>query len=554
MKVVVNYTKPDSGKGPTEIFGLDVAIRNFMKAFFQYSRQETFYFLPGGDDSIEELKELASSQHIDFGRCAWISVHAPRELLSDADVFFRPDPNLGDHWWRRLQVNGKGFNISSIVHTMSGERINDVLYNFQLAPSRPGDTLICPSIAIRDAVKALWDIQADYLEHRFGKRFECPVELPIIPLGIHTERFIRITTNQHRATQRAALGIAEDEVVILYVGRLSCVTKAHPLPLLQAAQIAASRTDKKVRLVLFGYFKPEIMEKEFHELAGDYCRAPNLKVEFVMNNDPRFPDGPWAMGDIFTSLVDNIQESFGLTPIEAMAAGLPAVVSDWDGYRDGVRHGVDGFLIPTIGVPSGFSHEVAEHYFNKRNYGDYLLRSNQSVAVDAEMTAAAFTVLIEDPLKRKAMGAAGRQRAIENYDWRVVIKAYEDMWEEKAAKRTGEAKNLAPANWRAIQPSFPDPSAMFECFPTRRLSPHDKLELLAVDDDVARASRHRMNIFGMDMLIDQSQLSNLLGLIKAHPLTSIANLQAAMSITDEKRFTRSVAWLLKMGLVRRHNP
>ena len=40
------------------------------------------------------------------------------------------------------------------------------------------------------------------------------------------------------------------------------------------------------------------------------------------------------------SLADNIQETFGLTPVEAMAAGLPCVMSDWDGYRDTVRDGV----------------------------------------------------------------------------------------------------------------------------------------------------------------------------------------------------------------------
>ena len=42
-----------------------------------------------------------------------------------------------------------------------------------------------------------------------------------------------------------------------------------------------------------------------------------------------------------------MQESFGLTPIEAMAAGLPRVISDWDGYRDSVNDGEDGFLIRT---------------------------------------------------------------------------------------------------------------------------------------------------------------------------------------------------------------
>ena len=47
------------------------------------------------------------------------------------------------------------------------------------------------------------------------------------------------------------------------------------------------------------------------------------------------------------SLVDNPQETFGLAVAEAMAAGVPLVVSDWNGYRDLVRDGIDGFRVPT---------------------------------------------------------------------------------------------------------------------------------------------------------------------------------------------------------------
>ncbi len=49
---------------------------------------------------------------------------------------------------------------------------------------------------------------------------------------------------------------------------------------------------------------------------------------------------------IFTSPIDNIQETFGLTPVEAMACGVPRLSSDWDGYRDtGLEK--QGFLIKT---------------------------------------------------------------------------------------------------------------------------------------------------------------------------------------------------------------
>ena len=67
----------------------------------------------------------------------------------------------------------------------------------------------------------------------------------------------------------------------------------------------------------------------------------------------------WAGADVFCSLSDNIQETFGIVPIEAMAAGLPVVVSDWDGYKDTVRHGVDGFRIPTCMPQAGLATDLA---------------------------------------------------------------------------------------------------------------------------------------------------------------------------------------------------
>ena len=70
-----------------------------------------------------------------------------------------------------------------------------------------------------------------------------------------------------------------------------------------------------------------------------------------------------SVRDIFCSLSDNIQETFGITPIEAMSAGLPVVVSDWDGYRDTVRDGIDGFRVPTQMPPPGYGDELALRHF-----------------------------------------------------------------------------------------------------------------------------------------------------------------------------------------------
>ena len=133
------------------------------------------------------------------------------------------------------------------------------------------------------------------------------------------------------------------------MGRLSFATKAHPLALWQAAERAAQLSKRKLRIVMYGYFKPKDMEPHFRNLAAETGKT--ARIDFIMNDDTRFAEGFWAGADIFVSLSDNIQESFGLTPVEAMASGLPAIVSDWNGYRGGVREGQEGFLIPTMTPP-----------------------------------------------------------------------------------------------------------------------------------------------------------------------------------------------------------
>ena len=56
----------------------------------------------------------------------------------------------------------------------------------------------------------------------------------------------------------------------------------------------------------------------------------------------------YSGADIFVSPGDNIQETFGLAVAEALAYGLPPVVSDWDGYRDLVTDGETGFLVRSV--------------------------------------------------------------------------------------------------------------------------------------------------------------------------------------------------------------
>ena len=109
----------------------------------------------------------------------------------------------------------------------------------------------------------------------------------------------------------------------------------------KALENAVRITKKEVVLIECGWHANESIAKAFDDAASKIC--PNIKKQFLDGRNLKNRKLAWSSADIFSSLSDNIQETFGITPIEAMASGLPVVVSDWDGYRDSVRHGVDGY-------------------------------------------------------------------------------------------------------------------------------------------------------------------------------------------------------------------
>ena len=152
-----------------------------------------------------------------------------------------------------------------------------------------------------------------------------------------------------------------------------------------------------------------------------------------------------------------LQETFGQAPIEAMAAGLPVVVTDWDGCRDAVRHGEDGILVPTLMAPSGEAREGSLRQATSNiYYGTWL-----SLTVAAED----FQALAADPSLRRRMGAAGQARVKGTFDWAAVIPRYLALWREQQAIRlavpaTGIQSPIR-ATWTPTKPVPPGRAAPF---------------------------------------------------------------------------------------------
>ena len=153
-----------------------------------------------------------------------------------------------------------------------------------------------------------------------------------------------------------------------------------------------------------------------------------------------------AAADVAVSLVDNPQETFGLSVAEAMAAGVPLVVSDWDGYRDLVRDGIDGFRVPTrwasvaqpASVPLGW-----QQLLGLEPYPKVAGALGQLVHFDTQAAEAACLTLLTRSELRRAMGAAARQRANETFHPDVVMSQIEALFLDLQDRRQQAA--AAPA-------------------------------------------------------------------------------------------------------------
>lgn len=541
MTLAIHYSPVKTPSEPGQIYGLQVAILDWMRAFFRHGQQDRFTFLVEKEQAVLELQELATECGVDPSRLAFLDARFPRENLGPLDTVFRPDFDPRHLLWQRNLAGGLGFSFCGLAHGVAGLDSGAVLARYCLGPSRESDAIVCPSYAIRGAVEDFWGHYGDFINARFGAQFECPVQLPVIPLGVDIKKMAARATPDKRAAQRKILGLDESDVVVLWVGRLSHAIKAHPLPMFRAVEEAARRSKRKVHFVMQGYFVPESAEDEFRRLGAEIMQTASLT--FVAADDKRFPDGLWASGDIFLSLVENMQESFGLTPIEAIAAGLPRVLSDWDGYRDSVTHGQDGFLVPTIQPPAGMGDALAELMLGGReSYGGYLAKTSQCVAVDYRAAASAIAMLIDNGLMRMQIIQKARAR-LAAYEWQNVIRNYEDLWADLAARR--QVEEPLPL----VHPHLPDPFAMYAGFASHVLGPQDRVALISDGGYVQSIMAHEMNVMSLDVMIPAGDIAPLLNWIAQAGQPTITEIETAFAVQDQIRLRRTLTWLIKLGII-----
>ncbi|MCY3924585.1 MAG: glycosyltransferase family 4 protein [bacterium] len=200
-----------------------------------------------------------------------------------------------------------------------------------------------------------------------------------VPPGVDVDRFAPLSDERRRAARRR-LGVSEEEALVLSVSRL--VPRKGMDRLIEAvARLAPGRPS--IRLLIAGTGRDSGRLARLVRRTG----APARLLGRVAEGDLA---DLYGAADLFAMLCRRRwfgleQEGFGIVFLEAAAAGVAQVAGASGGAAEAVEDGVGGLVVAEPG--------------------------------DAAAVAEALASLLDDPERRRRLGAAARRRAVERFGY-----------------------------------------------------------------------------------------------------------------------------------------
>ena len=193
-----------------------------------------------------------------------------------------------------------------------------------------------------------------------------------------------------RNQARDKLGIPKDAEVVIWHGRVHVEEKGLDVLLDAWKEVCAKRPGRNLRLLLMGSAEhTETLRERIAEMQVKNI----LWIDRYVNDREVMRDFLYT-GDVFA--FPSRYEGFPVSPLEAMACGLPVVAADASGVPDIFEKGEEsgGIVVPRNDV---------------RSFGDALGR------------------LLDDPSMRREMGQRARRRIEDSFSLEVVGKRLSEL-------------------------------------------------------------------------------------------------------------------------------
>jgi len=256
-----------------------------------------------------------------------------------------------------------------------------------------------------------------------------PDNIVVLPVGCDTSSFIPYDQNDPKILAvRESLGISADQLMILTVGGDAASKGAQEV--MQALSIIDTKAPDW-KYVCKVWPQPRTIVQNLLDLKMAQSLGLEKNITYATNTVSR-NYMPYLIGACDIYAAPSRLEGFGMPQVEAGACGKPVIGIKAMGMLDTMIHNKTAFLADVaqkivlseviLGEESGFEQNrkiqfdiprTVDYRANIQDIAKYLLK------------------LMNDENLRKQMGAAGRERAVQNFDYRTVTKKFLEIVHEK---------------------------------------------------------------------------------------------------------------------------
>ena len=253
--------------------------------------------------------------------------------------------------------------------------------------------------------------------------------IEVLPVGCDTKSFIPFDKNDPKILAvRDALGVSPDQVMILTVGGDAASKGAHEV--MQALAIIDTKAPDW-KYVCKVWPQPRTKVQNLLDLEMARYLGLEKNITYATNTISR-NFMPFLIGACDIYAAPSRLEGFGMPQVEAGACGKPVIGINAMGMLDTLVHNKTAFLA-----------EVAQRIvINEVILGEESgFTDNQKVAFDIPRTvdyraniqdiAKYMLMLMKDEDLRIKMGAAGRERAVKYFDYKVVTKKFLQIMQDR---------------------------------------------------------------------------------------------------------------------------